>query len=490
MNDRPANTTPVPAGFRIALDAGTIRLDTDIWFGGSPARVVRLTAPGRTAWTELCDGAIISRRAGMLARRLTDAGLAHPLPPTPDAADVTVIIPVYNRTEALERCLAALGSAYPIVVVDDASCDARAVADVAHRRGATLVRRAVNGGAGAARNTGLAHVNSEFVAFLDSDCMSSAGWITRLVGHLADPLVAAAAPRITAIASDTWAGRYTTIQGSLDLGAQPARVTPGARVSYVPTAALVVRRAALRTVARDGAVFDPTLRVGEDVDLIWRLHGSGWRIRYDPSVAVPHEEPATWHGLLARRFRYGTSAASLAERHGAAMAPIVLHPWPALTVAALLSGHRFVAGAAFGTAVLTMHRTLRRARIPTRGVVRAMASAAVQTWLGVGRYCTQFGTPVLVAGMAWGGRTRRAGAASLLLAPPIAAWWPQRQVLDPARFTLGWLADQMCYGAGVWAGCADRHTSVPVRPIVTWKSVRIESRPRHQLVRGRLATGA
>ena len=77
---------------------------------------------------------------------------------------------------------------------------------------------------------------------------------------------------------------------------------PGSRVSYVPTAALLVRRSALDSVAIDDAaipapghlagpgplssrgVFDPALRYGEDVDLIWRLHDAGWRVRYEPSV--------------------------------------------------------------------------------------------------------------------------------------------------------------------------------------------------------------
>ena len=45
------------------------------------------------------------------------------------------------------------------------------------------------------------------------------------------------------------------------------------KVSYVPTAALLVRRAALDSVTPGGgAVFDPALRYGEDVDLVWRLH--------------------------------------------------------------------------------------------------------------------------------------------------------------------------------------------------------------------------
>ena len=85
----------------------------------------------------------------------------------------------------------------------------------------------------------------------------------------------------------------------------------------MPTAALVVRARRPADAGQGGAVFDPALRCGEDVDLIWRLHDAGWRIRYEPAVRVGHHEPASWPGLLARRFRYGTSAAPLARRHPA-----------------------------------------------------------------------------------------------------------------------------------------------------------------------------
>ena len=304
----PAAVTPLPSGFGVVVDSLTRQLAPDLLFGGSPVRIFRLTPAGQAAWRELQSGPVASRRAGALARQLTDAGLAHPQPPgLSSAPDVTVVIPVRDRAAMLERCLAALGGRYRVVVVDDGSRDPRAVAEAVSRHGAALIRRDINGGPGAARNTALESVTSDLVAFIDSDCVPFPGWIEQLAPHLADPLVAAIAPRITGLASGSWAGRYTSASGSLDLGARAARVLPRSPVSYVPTAALLVRRAALLA-----AGFDESMRIGEDVDLIWRLHEAGWRIRYEPAVQVAHHEPATWPALLARRYRYGTSAAPLA----------------------------------------------------------------------------------------------------------------------------------------------------------------------------------
>ncbi len=476
-----AAAPPLPAGFGVVFDSGTKQLAEDILFGGAPARVLRLSRTGLAALAELRAGPVRSEAAGRLARKLTDTGLAHPRPPElASRPGVTVLIPVRDRAALLDRCLSALGDSYPVLVVDDGSEDPGAVADVAAAHGAALVRRPVNGGPGAARNTGLLSVATDLVAFLDSDCVPEPGWIERLAAHLADPAVAAAAPRMVAVpARPSWAGRYTTAACCLDLGDAEARVVPGTRVAYVPTAALVARRAALVQGAGAGSVFDPALRWGEDVDLVWRLHAAGWRIRYDPAVRVSHHEPDGWAALLARRFRYGSSAAPLALRHPGQVPPLVLHPWPALTVVGLLAGSPAVASISFTGSVLAMRRAVHRAGIPARGVVPAMLTATRQTWLGVGRYACQYGMPVLAAALvAPGGAAparrwaRRAAAASLLLGPPLTAWSARRQSLDPVRYVLGHLADDVAYGTGVWAGALRARSTAPVRPVIAWHPFR------------------
>ncbi len=489
----------LPAGFRIELDQDTKELGDGSLFGGSPARVMRLTPAGTAALTELRKGPVRSAAAGQLARRLTDAGLAHPVPPDPGLPDpgstptVTVIIPVRDRAAMLERCLAATGTRYPVIVIDDGSAEPDATAAIAARFGAAVRLRPANGGPAAARNTGLAGVGTDLIAFLDSDCVPPPGWVGALAAHFADPLVGAVAPRIVPfndlgsrgqVTRVPPAARYVAACGSLDLGPRPARVLPGSRVAYVPTAALVVRRRALDSVAAGQLPFDEALPSGEDVDLIWRLHGTGWRIRYEPSVQVPHDGPVTWAGLLERRFHYGTSAASLAHRHPANLAPLVLHPWPAVTVAALLARRPAAAAAGLAGAWFDLTATLRRAGVPADGTSAATVTAVRQTWLGIGRYATQFGAPAIVLALAKpGGKSaarrwsRRATAAAFLLGPALNAYAERKPELDPVRFTLARIADDICYGAGVWAGCLRERTLLPVRPAVSWRPLRFSTHP-------------
>lgn len=558
---------PLPAGFSIVFDPQTQFVGADVLFGGSPPRLLRLNPAGQRALDELRRGPVCSAAAGKLARRLTDTGLAHPRPPAPSAgeggrargvsppdpssrepgapavvpqgsgagarppglalADVTVVIPARDRPAHLDRCLAALGRSYPVIVVDDGSRQAAEIADLCRRHGATLIRRPASGGPGPARNDGLAQVTTSLVAFLDSDCETGPEWITSLAAHFADPLVAAVAPRIRPVTGAGPAGRYLEARAPLDIGAQEGRVLPLTRLSYVPTAALLVRRAALAaddsqavstraistraisTGARaeggaplpaagsgeagpfdtgpfdtgpfdagpgDAGPFDASLRYGEDVDLVWRLAEAGWRVRYDPSVSISHAEPVTWARLLARRFRYGCSAAPLAQRHPGQVPPLILQAWPAAAVAALLARRPAVALAAYGAGTGQLVRLLRGWDVPPKGVLGPMADSVLQTWLGTGRWTIQYALPVAAASLARpGGRTartrlgRRLAVASLLVGPPIAEWRRIRPSMPAAAFSLGYLADEVAYGAGVYRGAAAEKLLSPLLPTVAWR---------------------
>jgi mycofactocin system glycosyltransferase len=483
----PRVTVPLPTGFGVEFDAETQFVGSDVLFGGSPARFLRLNRAGVRALEELRDGPVGSTESGRLARRLTDTGMAHPCPPPlRGPADATVVIPVRDRAVELDRCLSALGTGNRVIVVDDGSLDPEAVAGVCTSHGAELIRRPVSGGPGPARNDGLAMVTTPLVAFLDSDCVADPGWITGLAAHFADPMVGAVAPRVVGATGGNATSRFLDARAPLDMGARPARVAPLTRAAYVPTAALLVRREAVVEAGEStGWAFDPGLRYGEDVDLVWRLCAAGWRVRYDPAAEVRHVEPVRWLPILSRRFRYGTSAAPLTRRHPGLVPPLVLQAWPAATVAALLARSPVIAVAAHGAGTYQLVRLLRGWDVPARGIFGPMGESVKQTWLGVGQWSIQFGLPVVAAGIARpGGRTRRTrlgrrlALASLLAGPPAAAWMRSRPRLDPFRFALGYLADEAAYGAGVYRGAITERLAAPLLPRFAWRPLP-KARPRN-----------
>jgi hypothetical protein len=74
-------------------------------------------------------------------------------------------------------------------------------------------------------------------------------------------------------------------------------------------------------------------------------------------------------------------------------------------------------------------------------------------------------------------RTRRA-AALALLAPAINDWIAEPGDLDPARYALLHVADDLSYGAGVWRGCVGSRT---LRPLIPRISVRARVWSSHSL---------
>lgn len=467
----------LPDGFGLALDRSLRRFrGGTVLAGGHPGRVVTLTAEGAAALDALVAGGAAGPVAtdsatAALAGQLVGSGMAHPRPPLAGAAadgrprtDVTVVVPVLDRPGALDRCLAALGTRQPVVVVDDASRDPGPVSAVCAARGARLVRRERNGGPGAARNDALDTVDSEFVAFVDSDCTVTPGWLDALTWLFVDESIAAVAPRVVPAPSGPDGARrsvdrFLGAHSPLDLGPDEGEVGPRRAVPYVPTAALVVRRRALSDVGG----FAPGLRVGEDVDLVWRLVDAGWRVRYVPSVTVGHAEPRRWRDVVGRRFRYGTSAGPLAARHPGRLAPVELRPWPTVAAVAAVAGRPRVAAGAVAVSALLLTRSVRPLGVPPLQSWAWSARGAGWTIVGLGRAITMLAAPLLAVLAARGGRGARA-AWALVVVPPVVDWVRRRPDLDLPRWVVASVADDLAYGAGVWTGCVRARSLGPLLP--------------------------
>jgi mycofactocin system glycosyltransferase len=476
--------TELAEGCGLVLDRSvrTFRNGT-VLVGGHPGRLMTLTRQGAETLAALVAGGNGDKAARRLAGRLIEAGMANPQWPAVEPgvvggggrgaavlAGVTVVVPARDRTGALDRCLAALDGAVPVVVVDDGSSDPESVAATCRRHRATLMVRPTNGGPAVARNQALAAISSPLVAFVDSDCSVTPDALARLVAVLDDPTVGAVAPRIRpaapghpgtarAGADRGWLGAFSAHRSALDLGADAGEVGPDRRVRYVPSAALVARR----TAVTDG--FDPALRVGEDVDLVWRLVAAGWRVRYEPSVVVHHEEPSTWTALLTRRFRYGTSAGPLAARHPGRLAPVELRPLPTAAVAAALARRPTLVAAAVLTSAVELARTFVPRGVPPAQCLRWSAGGVGWTLIGMGRAVTMLAGPAMLV-LALVRPRSRAAVAALALAPPVVEWWQRRPPLDPVRWAVASVAEDVAYGAGVWAGCVAARSFAPLLPAV------------------------
>lgn len=509
---------PAVAGRRLRPDASLRRRRGRVLIGGSPTRIFRLTEAGADLVERWRRGERVDsgRAESALAARLVDAALFHPVAEPVPLDDITVVVPVRDDPAGLERLLAGLERSVPVVVSDDGSADAAAVAATVARHGAALVTSLGGGanqaadlggrgpaparsvplaarsgggvagtgraaglggrGPGAARNAGLAEVTTGVVAFVDADATVTPEALAVLAGHLADPAVAAAAPRVRsrmieppgradlgeppAAASRTGfrsvgadSGRpgllaaYESVHSPLDLGPEPSPVGPGRRVRYVPAAALMVRTAAARAVGG----FDTALTWGEDVDFVWRLAAAGHVVRYDPAAVAWHRPRPNWPAWFEQRRRYGGSAPELARRHGRAAAAARCSPWSLGVWGAALAGHPLIAAALAAASSAGLARRLRSRSVPGWGrlAVELTGRSHLRAGTGLARALVRAWWPLAAIGLGLGPRARRAVAAAVVV-PALADWIRRPKPAGPAAAVGLRAADDLAYGLGLW----------------------------------------
>jgi glycosyltransferase involved in cell wall biosynthesis len=181
-------------------------------------------------------------------------------------APVTVVIPAWQAAEFLADTLESLRTQTTppeaVIVVDDGSTDE--TPRIAIEGGATLLRQDRRG-PGAARNRGVAHATTEYVAFLDADDWYAPDKLERSVGLL---------QRMSAscLATDAWVVRGGRIQGRKNQRRHVPSVLTTERLlknSPVICSSVVARRSAVLAVG--GYDEHPDLIATEDFDLWLRM---------------------------------------------------------------------------------------------------------------------------------------------------------------------------------------------------------------------------
>ena len=275
-----------------------------------------------------------ARRAGLaaaaraLGRRLVDAGLAHPRPPAAARADRgrhggrPGARPAARARRAAWH---ALGDGTPVVVVDDGSRDPAALAGGVPRPRRDRRAPPVAGGPAAARNAG-AGLGGHGARGVPRQRLRAAPRTgsSALAGHFDDPLVGAGRPAGARLPGRPGAGcgRATSPSAPRSTWAREARSVRGAAS---PTCRRP-RSSSGAPPSRDG--FDPDLRHGEDVDLSLAPARRRLARPLRPGRHRGARRARSWPELLARRLRYGTSAAPLARRHPGRLASLRTRPLP------------------------------------------------------------------------------------------------------------------------------------------------------------------
>jgi succinoglycan biosynthesis protein ExoA len=292
---------------------------------------------------------------------------------------VTVAIPAYNESDAIEACLdAVMAQTYPnvteVLVIDGRSEDdtrlrAERVAGVRVLDNPLRIQAA-------ALNAALSVATGEVFVRVDGHCRIAPDYVERAVDALERTGAALVGGAMTPIGT-SWIQRGISVAMISRLGAGPARFHRRGGPGWVDTVYL----GAYRTqTGRDVGGYAPDLGVNEDAEFARRMTSRGG-IYFDSTICSTYTPRATVRAVAQQFFRYGKSRAATIRRHPDSLAARQLAA--PLLVIGLLSPVRNRVGLAYGFVVLGRAAWTARTD-PTAGVAMTAVLPAMHLSWGLG----------------------------------------------------------------------------------------------------------
>ncbi|MFC1543083.1 glycosyltransferase family 2 protein [Candidatus Neomarinimicrobiota bacterium] len=220
------------------------------------------------------------------------------------APTVTVIVLNHNGMTFLKGCFdSLLAATYPdteLLMVDNGSTDDSVAFVEQNYQTVTVIHSGGNIGYSAANNLGVKRASGEYVVLLNNDVEVTPGWLEPLVAEFeSDPSIVACQPKLLHMhnrKSFEYAGAaggfmdrlgypylrgrvFTTIEA--DLGQYDTSVD----LFWASGAALAIRKEAFIAA---GGLDEAFVHHMEEIDLCWRLHLQGYRLRVRPDSVVYH----------------------------------------------------------------------------------------------------------------------------------------------------------------------------------------------------------
>lgn len=146
------------------------------------------------------------------------------------------------------------------------------------------------------RNRGLALAHGDVIVFIDANCIPVEGWLSAIRASIED-------------GKDIVCGPVLDLNKSNLVHYAPALSSAG-YVDVCTTINVGMRR---KVVERIGN-FDASFSFGQDTDFFWRAQDAGFKIYYNPLVAIGHDwgKPKE---QFRRAYEYGKSRAHLFKKH-------------------------------------------------------------------------------------------------------------------------------------------------------------------------------
>ena len=237
--------------------------------------------------------------------------------------ELSVIVPTYNRKHLLRRCMDSLirqdypGDKFEVIVVDDGSTDGteESIKKIQTDRIIRYFRLKRNLGPATARNSGLREAKAEIITFIDDDIIASdKQWIKKIVYFhrrfseehvIQGGLLNSSGRNIFGLTWKFILDMYiaeTMVIDDKDNTKKYIDVLGGANASFK------------KNILEELGGYNENLRVGEDIDLKYRLQEKGIKVLYVPEISATHFYRSNIFSFIKYEFKKGRGRYHLINR--------------------------------------------------------------------------------------------------------------------------------------------------------------------------------
>jgi cellulose synthase/poly-beta-1,6-N-acetylglucosamine synthase-like glycosyltransferase len=226
---------------------------------------------------------------------------------------VSVVIPTYNRSENLSRCLDSLfNQTYPkdryeVIIINDGSKDntEEVLREYEEKAPCMFIwDTQENQGIAIATNSGISRSKGDFICFTGDDCIPETNWIEQLVNGFNNDTIGAVGGKVLSYQTNSPVQQFIVDAKMLD------------QESFIKRNTLITGNAAYRKqVLVDIKGFDSFLIACVDLDISIKTQILGYKLKYIPDTIVYHDHPATVKRLFFQQYRNGKGFVQLHRKY-------------------------------------------------------------------------------------------------------------------------------------------------------------------------------
>lgn len=250
-----------------------------------------------------------------IANRVPSTGIADRvlgrLGSDQQSCSTSVVVPVYNDPEGLERTLESLidqtTDDYEVVVADNGSTDRTSAVAREYARRNDRVRHVVEDdiqSSYAARNAGIEAAAGDVFGFVDADMWAGEDYVASITDTVGGDGHSYVGCDVELVADGGTVARFRAATGfPVETYLREHR--------FAPTCCLATTREVFEAVGR----FDERLHSNGDLEFGRRVHDAGFELAFEPEITLYHPARSTLGELVAQNVRIGRGRIEVRRRH-------------------------------------------------------------------------------------------------------------------------------------------------------------------------------